>query len=129
MECALAAGLRHAQSRDPELRHETLFGELLARLQNLCGARFDVFSAGMSQAAVLRRMTPVNVAVPPLPPLRDPPPLDAEASRRLEEETCGAFDRHRRDKHSFTTAARQGRFSSPNELRVAENYLRSTRDA
>jgi citrate lyase beta subunit len=129
-EPALAAGLRYVHPPEAELRDEALLAGMVARLRNICGDRFDVFSAGMSQTALLLSfmeglsssdLRPVSIS--------EKPALEPAERKRLAMETCALFEANNRQEHSFSADARSGRFISPHEYLAALSYLREIGDA
>ncbi len=126
---ALAAGLRYVHPPEAELRDENLLGAMLERLSRICGDCFDVFSAGMSQTSVLRRLVLEVSLDKSLPTFFDSPAIETAERKRLAEETRGLFEKNNRQEHSFSADSRQGRFISPHEYLAAVHYLRVHADA
>ena len=127
---AMGAGLRYVHPPEVSLRDEVLLGRMISRLRGICGDRFDVMSAGMSQTAILIRMTedsPESAVTSE--PVFDRLLLGPEEKKRLAEETCALFEENNRQEHSFSADARMGRFFSPHEYLAAVNYLRKQSDA
>ena len=120
----LAAGLRYIHPPQVDLHDRTRLGELIAGLHRLCGEKFDILSAGMSQTTILREL--LNHPAPPISPLphwRESPVLDVAEKRRLAREICDLFAAKNRAEHSFAADARKGRFISPHEYFAAKRYL------
>jgi hypothetical protein len=129
-EPALAAGLRYVHPPEAELRDEALLAGMVARLQNICGDRFDVLSAGMSQTSLLLRLVEgLSSSDSRLEPLSEQPALEPAERKRLAKETCDLFEANNRQEHSFSADARSGRFISPHEYLAALSYLREIGDA
>ncbi len=129
-EPALAAGLRYVHPPEAELRDEALLAGMVARLRNICGDRFDVFSAGMSQTSLLLRLVEaVSSSDSGLESISEQPPLAPAEGKRLAKETCALFEANNRQEHSFSADARSGRFISPHEYLAALSYLREIGDA
>ena len=129
-QAAMGAGLRYVHPPEVSLRDEVLLGRMISRLRGICGDRFDVMSAGMSQTAILIRMTedsPESAVKPE--PVFDRLLLGPEEKKQLAEETCALFEENNRQEHSFSADARTGRFFSPHEYLAAVNYLRKQSDA
>lgn len=123
---AVGAGLRYVHPPEASLRDEALLGRMISRLQGICGDRFDVMSAGMSQTAILSRMTEDSSGCATTPEaVFGRLPLGSEEKKRLAEETCALFDENNRQEHSFSADARTGRFISPHEYLAAVRYLGS----
>jgi citrate lyase beta subunit len=129
-ERALSAGLRYVHPPDADLRDEALLSGMVARLRNICGDRFDVFSAGMSQTSLLLRLVEgVSSSDSGLEPISEQPALAPAEGKRLAKETCALFEANNRPEHSFSADARSGRFISPHEYLAALSYLREIGDA
>ena len=127
---ALAAGLRYIHPPEAELRDETLLAGMVARLWSICGDRFDILSAGMSQTSLLLRLIKEALSSEPRGELLgEQPVLDSLEKKRLAEETRDLFEGNNRQEHSFSADARSGRFISPHEYLAAVNYLRKQSDA
>jgi citrate lyase beta subunit len=125
-EAAMGAGLRYVHPPEASLRDEVLLGRMISNLRGICGDHLDLYSAGMSQTAILLRLTgeslPSAETFEPIPGLS---PLGPEEKKRLAEETCALFEENNRQEHSFSADARTGRFISPHEYLAAIRYLRS----
>jgi hypothetical protein len=123
---AMGAGLRYVHPPEANLRDEVLLRLMISKLRGICGDHLDLYSAGMSQTAILLRLTveslPSFETLEPIPRLS---PLGPEEKRRLAEETCTLFEENNRQEHSFSADARTGRFISPHEYLAAVRYLRS----
>ena len=129
-ETAMTAGLRYVHPPETELRDEALLAGMVARLRKICGDRFDVFSAGMSQTSLLLRLIEgVSSSDSGLEPISEQPPLASVERKRLAKETCDLFEANNRQEHSFSADARSGRFISPHEYLAALSYLREIGDA
>jgi hypothetical protein len=127
---ATGAGLRYVHPPEASLRDEVLLGRMISRLRRLCGNRFDLASAGMSQTPILLRMTEESSeSAATSEPVFDRLPLGPEEKKQLAEETCALFEENNRQEHSFSADARTGRFFSPHEYLAAVNYLRKQSDA
>lgn len=126
---ALAAGLRYVHPPEAELRDEALLAEMVGGLHGLCGQRFDLFSAGMSQTPILRRLMADASSGENLSALSEPCASEPAEKERLAEETCALFEENNRPEHAFSADARSGRFISPHEYLAAANYLRTHTDA
>ena len=127
---ALAAGLRYIHPPEADLRDEALLAGMVGRLGSMCGDRFDILSAGMSQTSLLLRLLEeASSSEPRSASLAEEPVLDPAQKKRLAEETCDLFDGNNRQEHSFSADARSGRFISPHEYLAAVNYLRRQADA
>ncbi len=123
---AMGAGLRYVHPPEVSLRDEELLGRMLSRLRGICGDRFDVLSAGMSQTAILLRMTEESSgSAATYEPAFSRLPLASDEKKQLAEETCALFEENNRQEHSFSADARTGRFISPHEYLAALRYLRS----
>ena len=126
----LAAGLRYIHPPEAELRDEALLAVMVARLWSICGDRFDILSAGMSQTSLLLRLVEEALSSEPtVESLAEQTVLDPAEKKRLAEETCVLFEGNNRQEHSFSADARSGRFISPHEYLAAVNYLRKQSDA
>jgi citrate lyase beta subunit len=126
---AMATGLRYMHPPEAELRDEVLLGGMVARLRNICGDRFDVLSAGMSQTSLLLHL--VEDASPGdsrSESIAEHTPLEPAERIRLAKKTCDLFEENNRQEHSFSADARSGRFISPHEYLAAADYLRLHRD-
>ena len=129
-ETAMTAGLRYVHPPETELRDEALLAGMVARLRKICGDRFDVFSAGMSQTSLLLRLIEgVSSSDSGLEPISEQPPLASVERKRLAKQTCDLFEANNRQEHSFSADARSGRFISPHEYLAALSYLREIGDA
>ena len=129
-ERALSAGLRYVHPPETELRDEALLAGTVARLRKICGDRFDVFSAGMSQTSLLQRLVEaVSSSDSGLEPISEQPPLAPVERKRLAKETCDLFEANNRQEHSFSADARSGRFIAPHQYLAALSYLREIGDA
>ena len=129
-ERALSAGLRYVHPPETELRDEALLAGMVARLRKICGDRFDVFSAGMSQTSLLLRLIEgVSSSDSGLEPISEQPPLAPVERKRLAKETCDLFEANNRQEHSFFADARSGRFIAPHQYLAALSYLREIGDA
>jgi citrate lyase beta subunit len=126
---ALAAGLRYVHPPEAELRDVPLLVDMVERLHGLCGGRFDLFSAGMSQTLILRRLMADASSDKNLSALSEPCASEPAEKERLAEETCALFEENNRPEHAFSADARSGRFISPHEYLAAKNYLREFADA
>jgi citrate lyase beta subunit len=127
---ALAAGLRYVHPPEAELRDEVLLAGMMARLRKVCGDRFDIMSAGMSQTSLLLRLIEeASSSEPRSESLAEQSDLELGEKKRLAEQTCDLFEANNRQEHSFSADARSGRFISPHEYLAAVNYLRSHADA
>jgi hypothetical protein len=123
---ATGAGLRYVHPPEANLRDEALLSRVIAMLRRLCGDRFDLASAGMSQTTILLRITEDSSVCAASPEaVFGASPLGLEEKRRLAEETCALFEGNNRQEHSFSADARTGRFISPHEYLAAVRYLRS----
>jgi citrate lyase beta subunit len=123
---AMSAGLRYVHPPEANLRNEVLLEFMVWKLRGICGDRFDLISAGMSQTAILRRLTGESLSsvetFEPVPRLSS---LGPQEKKQLAEETCVLFEEHNRQEHSFSADARTGRFISPLEYLAAVRYLGS----
>jgi citrate lyase beta subunit len=130
-ERALSAGLlRYVHPPETELRDEALLAGMVARLRKICGDRFDVFSAGMSQTSLLQRLVEaVSSSDSGLESLSEHPPLAPAEIKRLAKETCDLFEANNRQEHSFSADARSGRFIAPHQYLAALRCLREIGDA
>jgi hypothetical protein len=129
-EPALAAGLRYVHPPEAELRDEALLAGMVARLRNICGDQFDVFSAGMSQTSLLLRLIGgVSSSDSGLESISEQPPLAPVERKRLAKETCDLFEANNRQEHSFSADARSGRFIAPHQYLAALRCLREIGDA
>ncbi len=129
-QAAMGAGLRYVHPPEVSLRDEVLLGRMISTLRGICGDRFDVMSAGMSQTPLLLRMTEESSESAVTPePVFDRLPLGPEEKKQLAEETCALFEENNRQEHSFSADARTGRFISPHEYLAAVRYLRSLKRA
>ncbi|MFM8810155.1 MAG: aldolase/citrate lyase family protein, partial [Chthoniobacterales bacterium] len=127
---ALAAGLRYVHPPEAELRDEVLLAGMVARLRQICGHRFDVMSAGMSQTSLLLRLVEGFLSrESDINPASGQQALTRAEKRSLAEKTRGLFEKNNRQEHSFSADSRQGRFISPHEYLAAKNYLREFADA
>ena len=127
---ATGAGLRYVHPPEVSLRDEVLLGRMISRLRRLCGNRFDLASAGMSQTPILLRLTEDCSSCAATPEaVVSCSPLGPEEKRRLAEETCTLFEENNRQEHSFSADARTGRFISPHEYLAAVRYLGSLQRA
>lgn len=121
---ALAAGLRYVHPPEAELRDEALLAEMVGRLHRLCGERFDLLSAGMSQTPILRRLVADASSGQNLSALSEHCAVEPAEMERLAEETCALFEENNRPEHAFSADARSGLFISPHEYLAAKSYLR-----
>ncbi len=129
-ERALSAGLRYVHPPETELRDGALLAGVVARLRKICGDRFDVFSAGMSQTSLLLRLIEgVSSSDSRLESLSEQPALEPAERKRLANETCDLFEANNRQEHAFSADARSGRFISPHQYLAALSYLREIGDA
>ena len=129
-QSALAAGLRYVHPPEAELRDEALLAGMVSRLRSICGDRFDILSAGMSQTSLLLRLVEeASSSEPKSESLAEQSVFDSVEQQRLAEETCALFEGNNRQEHSFSADARSGRFISPHEYLAAVNYLRKQSDA
>ncbi len=119
----LAAGLRYVHPPEAELRDEALLVDMVERLRSLCGERFDLFSAGMSQTPILRRLMADASSDKSLPALSEHCVVEPAEKVRLAKETCALFEQNNRPEHAFSADARSGRFISPHEYLAAKYYL------
>jgi citrate lyase beta subunit len=127
---ATGAGLRYVHPPEASLRDEVLLGRMISTLRGICGERFDVISAGMSQTALLLRMTEDSSSCAATPEaVFGRLPLGSQEKKRLAEETCALFEENNRQEHSFSADARTGRFISPHEYLAAVKYLRGAAHA
>ena len=127
---AMGAGLRYVHPPEVSLRDEVLLGRMISTLRGICGDRFDVMSAGMSQTAILLRMTEELSGCATTPEaVFGASPLGPEEKKQLAEETCALFEENNRQEHSFSADARTGRFISPHEYLAAVRYLGSLQRA
>jgi citrate lyase beta subunit len=130
VEGATGAGLRYVHPPEANLRDEALLSRVIATLRRLCGDRFDLASAGMSQTPILLRMVEESSGSAVTPePVFGRMPLGPEEKKQLAEETCALFEENNRQQHSFSADARSGRFISPHEYLAALSYLREIGDA
>ena len=94
---AAAAGLRYIHPPEAELRDEALLGSMVARLQKICGDRFDILSAGMSQTSILLRLVEEpSSSDSTVQSLSEERPLELAERERLAEETCDLFEGNNR---------------------------------
>jgi citrate lyase beta subunit len=125
-QAAMDAGLRYLHPPEANLRDEVLLRRMISTLRGICGDHLDLYSAGMSQTAILLRLTgeslPSFETLEPVPRLS---PLGPEEKKQLAQETCALFEENNRQEHSFSADARTGRFISPHEYLAAVRYLRS----
>jgi citrate lyase beta subunit len=126
---ALAAGLQYVHPPEAELRNEALLVDMVERLHGLCGERFDLFSAGMSQTPILRRLMANASSGENLSTLSEPCASEPAEKERLAEQTRALFEENNRPEHAFSADARSGRFISPHEYLAAKKYLREFADA
>ncbi|MGA0110952.1 MAG: aldolase/citrate lyase family protein, partial [Chthoniobacterales bacterium] len=123
---AMSAGLRYVHPPEPSLRDEVLLRQMISKLRGICGDHLDLYSAGMSQTAILLRLTveslPSVETFEPVPRLSS---LGPQEKKQLAEETCVLFEEYNRQEHSFSADARTGRFISPHEYLAAVRYLGS----
>ncbi|MGA0093636.1 MAG: aldolase/citrate lyase family protein [Chthoniobacterales bacterium] len=123
---AMSAGLRYVHPPEANLRNEVLLRQMISKLREICGDHLDLYSAGMSQTAILLRLTaeslPSVETFEPVPRLSS---LGPQEKKQLAEETCVLFEEYNRQEHSFSADARTGRFISPHEYLAAVRYLGS----
>ena len=125
-EVAMGAGLRYVHPPEANLRDEALLGRMISKLRGICGDHLDLYSAGMSQTAILLRLTgESSPSLENFEPIARLSPLGPEEKKRLAEETCALFEENNRQEHSFSVDARTGRFISPHEYLAAVRYLGS----
>jgi citrate lyase beta subunit len=120
---ALAAGLRYVHPPEAELRDEALLVEMVGRLHHLCGERFDLFSAGMSQTPILRRLMANASSGDDLSALSEHCAVEPAEKEWLAKEICALFEKNNRPEHAFSVDARSGLFISPHEYLAAKSYL------
>jgi citrate lyase beta subunit len=129
-QAAMDAGLRYVHPPEVSLRDEALLGRMISKLRGICGDRFDVLSAGMSQTAILIRMSEESSGSAATPEaVLGCSPLGPYEKKQLAEETCALFEENNRQEHSFSADARTGRFISPHEYLAAVKYLRGAAHA
>ena len=127
---ALAAGLRYVHPPEAELRDEALLAGMVSRLRSICGDRFDIMSAGMSQTSLLLRLVKeASSSERRGASSSEERALDPAERKRLAEETCDLFEGNSRQEHSFSADVRSGRFISPHEYLAALNFLEAHGDA
>lgn len=123
----IAAGMRYVHPPPAELQDARCLGDVVDRLCSLYGESFDMLSIGMAQATILRRLHDGDRGVPL--PLIDHVTHSTEARLAMAVEVCRLHEENRRQRHSFSVDARQGRFISPHEYQAAAAYLREHGDA
>jgi citrate lyase beta subunit len=128
-KAAMAAGLRYLHPPTTGLRDHRMLAALLARLENIGNARFDVMSAGLSQTAALRQLHAQGIPAarsPETPSVTSP--LTAQQARCRAEQLRTQFVSSRRAEHAFAAHGETGRFISPHEYLAAVRYLQAGAD-
>jgi len=135
-KAALARDVRYLHPPIGTLQDCSQLGLLLIGLKAICGEYFDVFSSGISQTPILRRMhdalsdldqsdhqssydLALDAASKPLRAGLSKP----SDPKRLAEEVVKTFMVNHRVRHSFAADSRKDRFISPHEYLAALNYL------